>query len=156
MDGPIYEAEARKKADEFLMGQQLYYRAVKNQNEEVERFRRTRSEYQQALELLEELPTRVSCSWICLNAAERYVMAEDALVTNSISFLWFGSCMRRTLQPVVCNSARDSCVNFATDPYGQHHTNTLCIVYVIHADEARHHGAARQQGIHARAASAHQ
>ena len=59
MDVEVDEEGLRQRAEEFLTGQKLYYAAVRAQNEEIDRFRKSRSEHLQAIELLGELPTRV-------------------------------------------------------------------------------------------------
>jgi hypothetical protein len=54
------DSEVKKKAQEFLHGQQLYYRAVKAQNDELDRFRQSQKDHESLITLLEELPTKVS------------------------------------------------------------------------------------------------
>jgi hypothetical protein len=60
------DSEVKKKAQEFLHGQQLYYRAVKAQNDELDRFKQSRSDHDSVICLLDELSAKVKKEKHCL------------------------------------------------------------------------------------------
>ena len=55
MSGP----DVQRKAEEFLQGQQLYYRSLKAHRDELKRYEESRAEHKAAVQLLSDLPDRV-------------------------------------------------------------------------------------------------
>lgn len=52
--------EIQRKAEEFLQGQQLYYRSLKAHRDELKRFKESRDEHKAAVQLLSDLPDKVT------------------------------------------------------------------------------------------------
>ena len=52
-------SDARSKADEFLQAQQHYYTNLKAKKDEMQRYRASRQQHEDAAKLLADLPTKV-------------------------------------------------------------------------------------------------
>jgi hypothetical protein len=53
------DPDVQRKAEEFLQGQQLYYRSLKAHRDELKRYKESRAEHQAAVQLLSDLPDKV-------------------------------------------------------------------------------------------------